>query len=685
MTINVYPNDDPDTAAKKIAKDLKEECWRVIPKAKIKDDNNEPKPKRYTVYKYSKDIPLAEEITLGNKNVFLQIIDDQPITLPEIDLRDQNIIIKPHDRNENTPIIPFTFRNLEEIKYFIDQAEKETIHSLYIKSKSLWKCFVVAKDDDTITLLAVDQVYSYFQDLFPTTHYDMVTGSPGSGKNAILVTMKQLGYRVILASDTSGANLLDMFGSVESGQVVLAEDEFDDIDKDEIKKKLIKVGYDEEGIVPRTLDGNTSNRHNEWYYVFSYKIIAAENRLDSKNLSGLNDRIFQIESIKGSPKFLIKTIRKEMKKPVEKQKPEYREVISKINYLRKLLLIYRILHHKDIIEEVPLNIDGRAFELTSPQIFLFGSNALSSGEYKPALKEVLKMLSRFLQKKGELTKKTLEGVVHETLEKELFPTMTSRTLIDVNGRSILTYTIPHRDIIDKVIQLTDGVSTNNPNEKAFYSTEYSKITHKRILKICRERFSGEPDTIGRGEEKERALTFDKEIVEKVGRTFEIISEIKILEPASNHKEEEEGRNDMEDWGIPIPSPSPSQDRPQKEEHNHAQIEEVGTEGQKFGNSERIKEDSDKELCLKYLVEREKKVKYDVNDSNTLFSENRPISVLSSPSGEIPERCYYCDYKPTNELEYRRHGNQKHFNKPLYPNKATLEKYNLKLQGMEWEV
>lgn len=69
MTINVYPNDDPDTAAKKIAKDLEEEGWRVTPKAKIKEDNNEPKPKRYIAYKYS--TPLAEEITLGNKNVFL--------------------------------------------------------------------------------------------------------------------------------------------------------------------------------------------------------------------------------------------------------------------------------------------------------------------------------------------------------------------------------------------------------------------------------------------------------------------------------------------------------------------------------------------------------------------------------------------------------------------------------------
>src|SRR5215207_1706926 len=693
--------------------DEKEELWEKIRMAEVREmkrvseaqkefagvlnDNSitiggnskdkKPTTKTYTAYKYSKDIPLAEEIELeselDNKNMFLQIIDGEPIISEEIKLDKKNIIIKPNPRSETTPVISYTFKDIDEIKYFIAQAKKETIHSLFSKSKSLWKHFVIAKDNDTITLLAIDQVYSYFQDLFATTHYLMITGSPGSGKGAILNTMKALGYRVVLASDMSGANLLDTMGFTESCQVTIAEDELDDIDKDEIKKKMYKVGYDKVGMVHRTLDGNTSSRNNRWYYAFCFKIFAAENPLESKSLAGLNDRMFRLESIKSRPKFLIKTVLDQMQKPEDKQKPKSKDIISKINYLRKLLLIYRLLHHDDIIEEVPLNIDGRAFELTSPQIFLFNSNPLSSGEDKPALKEVLKMLSRFLQKKGELTKKTLEGVVHEALVKALFPAIKPRTLIDVNGKSILTYTISHGDIIDKVIQMTDGVPSTNLNEQAFYSTEYSRITHKRVLKICRERFSGEPDTVGRAEEKERALTFDKEIVEKVGKTFEIISEIKILEPSNNDKEEEE--NDIVDWGIPIPSPSSSQDRPQKEEQNHAQNKEAGTEGRKYSNSEETRENSGKEAFLKYLDERENEAKQANYDNNPLSSENGPISVPSSPSSDVPEKCYYCDFKPPNESEYHKHGNQKHMNKAMYPNRATIEKYNLKPQGKQWEV
>ncbi|HYZ94311.1 MAG TPA: hypothetical protein VE566_00990, partial [Nitrososphaeraceae archaeon] len=105
----------------------------------------------------------------------------------------------------------------------------------------------------------------------------------------------------------------------------------------------------------------------------------------------------------------------------------------------------------------------------------------------------------------------------------------------------------------------------------------------------------------------------------MGRTFEIISEIKVLEPAGNHREEEEeaeGQDEI-DWGILTPSPYPSQDRPPKEEQNHAQNEEAGTDGQKFGKSEGTRENNDMKSCLKYLVEREKCSKQHANDNNPL--------------------------------------------------------------------
>ena len=115
------------------------------------EDNN--KVKEHTVYKYSQGIPLAEEIVLDDKNIFLQIIDGKPVISPHIDLSEEkNIVLHPHEDGLVSPIIPYKFRNVEEIADFIRLAKKETIDSLYFKSKSLWKMFVVADEEQIILL-----------------------------------------------------------------------------------------------------------------------------------------------------------------------------------------------------------------------------------------------------------------------------------------------------------------------------------------------------------------------------------------------------------------------------------------------------------------------------------------------------------------------------------------------------
>jgi hypothetical protein len=153
------------------------------------EDEQQPEAKEYTVFKCSKDTHLAEEITLGNTNVFLQIVDDncglKPVVRDQIDLSEQeNIILRPHERGTASPILPYTFRDIEEVKYFIKQAQEETIDSLFLKHKSIWKKVVVA-DNEVIVFLAIDSLYSYFQDKFSTTHYDMFVGAPNSGKGVL--------------------------------------------------------------------------------------------------------------------------------------------------------------------------------------------------------------------------------------------------------------------------------------------------------------------------------------------------------------------------------------------------------------------------------------------------------------------------------------------------------------------
>jgi hypothetical protein len=108
-----------------------------------------------------------------------------------------------------------------------------------------------------------------------------------------------------------------------------------------------------------------------------------------------------------------------MMKPAERRLPKYRKIISQLEYIRKLTSIFRMIHYDDMIEEIETNIDGRALELTGPQIRLFSSKRLSSYsiEQENSLleKEILSALSEFLKQKGELTKKTIDGIVYDAI------------------------------------------------------------------------------------------------------------------------------------------------------------------------------------------------------------------------------------------------------------------------------
>jgi hypothetical protein len=481
----------------------------------------------HIVFKYSKDVPLAEEITIGKngKNVFLQIVEGKSTITDIIDQsKEQNIIIKPHSQGTISPALPYSFEDVPEIESFIGWAQKETIDSLFLKYKSIWKQIVVASDDNLITLLATDSVYSYFQDKFATTHYDMFVGGPGSGKGAILNGFRYLGYRVVLASDMSGANTLDLLSSVESNQVTLAEDELGDIYKDSDKLKIYKVGYDDSALIPRTLDGNSSSRNNRYYYAYCFKVFAAEDSPDIKRLEGFMDRTIKTNTIKGKPSVYIK----ELSKPNGSRK--YQRLSDRIQYLRKLTLVYRLLHHNEVIEMVNTNIEGRALELTGPQIRLFNSDKLVSKD-KSALKEILPVLSSYLKDKGELSAKTLEAIVYTSL-LAIFANCEKKTAFivdDSNSNTVeeISLLVPYGDIYKNVREMVHG--TESSEEQAFYSVDHGKITHRKILNICRDKFKAKDERSGSGDNKKRAFVFDQDIILRAGKAFEIIDHIEILE------------------------------------------------------------------------------------------------------------------------------------------------------------
>jgi hypothetical protein len=119
----------------------------------------------------------------------------------------------------------------------------------------------------------------------------------------------------------------------------------------------------------------------------------------------------------------------------------------------------------------------------------------------------------------------------------------------VTGKKRILHKISNTDICNRVKELVDGSDPQNPNEQAIYSVDYGKITHKQIFRLCRQRLMAEDDSIGSGNEKVRALTFDEETLGKIGKTFEVVNKIEILPSKINNEELDTGdeEQDIEVW------------------------------------------------------------------------------------------------------------------------------------------
>jgi DNA polymerase I len=460
--------------------------------------------RKYHVFKYSTGIPLAEQIKLGEDYVFLQIINGKPVINHIIDLsQTQNIILYPRG---NTPIIDFQYEREDEINRIIEVAKTKSIDELYFWSKSVWEKFVIATAEQ-ITLLAADSIFTFFQDSFVTTHYTMLVARVGSGKGAILITFSYLGYRVILGGNMSGASILDLLGSLEACQVVIAEDELNNLRSDAEKWRLYTIGYDAFGLTTKTLDGSTSKRAISYYPAFSYKIFGAEISLDTSGLEGLIDRTFQTTLLKGKPKFYIKKLRK------PNLSPKYKGLLSEIIYFRKVMLIYRLLHANDLFEEVETNIDGRALELTGPIIDLF--HALSRD--KTLLKkEILPVLSSFLRQKGEISKNSLDNIIFNVVKE-----------LSNDGTDEANFIVSHQELYNTVRVACDGDDIE-PGRK-FHSPILGNITKRQISGHCRDKLHAKDDSIGTGDEKKKGLSFNKQTINVLTASYDYVTKIKLLD------------------------------------------------------------------------------------------------------------------------------------------------------------
>jgi hypothetical protein len=187
--------------------------------------------------------PLHECIVIGRKPTFVYLEDNDkknPKYATKILIGSRTLY--PSETLDSQNPIPYIWESPEEFDRYLNLAEQETFDSLFTKVRSVFRKYVNI-EDHYVNVLSADTIFSYFQDKFPTVHYNIFIGDNGSGKNSALLVYRHLGYRVLYVTSASAPNYFTFLGEIEECHSSIAEDEADDIGYDKDKLKVLKTGY----------------------------------------------------------------------------------------------------------------------------------------------------------------------------------------------------------------------------------------------------------------------------------------------------------------------------------------------------------------------------------------------------------------------------------------------------------
>jgi hypothetical protein len=348
----------------------------------------------HPVYKYSKKGKgnLHEAVMLGGIPVFLEYENDEIVVIEKIE--EATRILVPPNREEY-PYEPYEFSSIEEIREFVNVAKTATIDTLYLWAKQYVKEYN-DQDDYKIILVALDIIFSYFQDKFSTTHYLSVVGDNDSGKTSMGTTFEVTAYRPVYMTDPSAPNIFRCLGQIEPGQCTIILDEADKIDKTPEMMAILKTGYQLNGKVPKI---NMNTYRQEFFFTYGLKIIIGEKSMNNSIAKGVLDRTFSFTAYPGDSLFDIKETWNPQGNASSKRR------LDNIMYFRKLLLIYRLIHYSDPVIDIETGLRRRNRELVKPLLQLFYP------VQPEVMQEITSILERFLKDKQRKKENTIEAAL----------------------------------------------------------------------------------------------------------------------------------------------------------------------------------------------------------------------------------------------------------------------------------
>jgi hypothetical protein len=434
----------------------------------VKNKENKKDLKEEIVYKYSNKTKghLRESVIISGLPYFIRygqnVEKNKDYVLCEPKIEEGIKTLRPPYEVE-CPFIPYEFKTAEVPNQYLQRAKQETVDSIYQKIKSM-----VMKlndiDEKTKNLFSANILSSYFQDRFSTVHYLIVVGANGTGKSAFGNTFECLGYRAVNITNATESFWFRIFGTNEPGQVTIIAEEVDKMDESSQIMGILKEGYQPKAKIPRM---NTDNSKMDFFYPFGIKIMIGEKSPNEDTARGLLDRSFKIKSYKGYPDYDIKEIMNPQGN-IERQ-----QLFDEMMDLRKLLLMFRLVHFKDPYKEIDIGLDGRDRELCKPMIQLF----YTLGASEETLRELEATLQHFLDIKNKRKGQTLEAVIYPTIVN----------FVSQNGQSVSSTEL-WRLITDSI----EG-ERDDKNSNLFYSSDYGKIFRNSLTRMICDKFGAEID------------------------------------------------------------------------------------------------------------------------------------------------------------------------------------------------
>lgn len=442
----------------------------------------EEKSKEVIAYKYSNNgkHKLHESIVLNGYPCFVVYDTDKDETSIKPNIKEHARTLRPPNIEE-CPFPPYEFENEAELnQYFSRAKEIKSVGDLYHISLHFWNIYI-DQDREIVNILAADSILTYFQDLFSVIHYSEAIGGNDVGKSSIGYAMQYTGYRVVKATSITGPNYFRIFGTVEPGQCTIVEDEGDSISDDPDKVRILKAGYEYNEKVPKT-NINTKNQEQNWFFVYGYKMILAEKSLRQLKAKGLVDRTFTFKCRPGKVNYAIKEVVSEVINKSPKLDRLYQELID----FRKILLCYRLIHYKDQLARIKINLENRDKELAYPLLQLFYGTT--------AFEQVREAVEYFINQRHQRKSRSLEAVLYHLVKSEICPD-------DIQSPNSNNFSILFSKIWDRIISGSEIEGFHDPKRQNEYDTkEYGKLYNSTLSSLISDNFGANTKHTKKGSE-----------------------------------------------------------------------------------------------------------------------------------------------------------------------------------------